>query len=215
MDTCWLGAGEACLPASCSTSRGESPPGETGPVSLSPVPSQPRPQPPQRPTLTGGRRHPRACYLHTVFTFEALATVVGHLVADEVGLPVEGLGTLVTLVFPLLRVDDHVLFQAAQRGQGSLQRPPARPLPSSGWPSNPRGMAAPPALPAQRSERVVAHVCPPPSGRVTGWRGRDGPYPKAPPAGPQPTPPGLSSGQSTLKLTLGLRKRGPELSTLP
>lgn len=61
-----------------------------------------------------------AWYLDTVFTFEALATVVRHLVADEVGLPVEGLGTLVTFVLTLLRVDNHVLLQAVYRGWGSL-----------------------------------------------------------------------------------------------
>lgn len=54
-----------------------------------------------------------ACYLHAVLTFEALAAVMGHLVADEVGLPVEGLGTLVTLVLPFLCVHNHVLLQAA------------------------------------------------------------------------------------------------------
>lgn len=61
-----------------------------------------------------------AWYLDTVFTFEALATVVRHLVADEVGLPVEGLGTLVTFVLTLFRVDDHVLLQAVYRGWESL-----------------------------------------------------------------------------------------------
>lgn len=67
----------------------------------------------------------RARYLHAVFTFEALAAVVGHLVANEVGLPVEGLGALVTLVLSLLRVDDHVLLQAAQGAQGSRPGPSA------------------------------------------------------------------------------------------
>lgn len=61
-----------------------------------------------------------AWYLDTVFTFEALATVVRHLVTDEVGLPVEGLGTLVTFVLTLFRVDDHVLLQAVYRGWESL-----------------------------------------------------------------------------------------------
>lgn len=61
-----------------------------------------------------------AWYLDTVFTFKALATVVRHLVADEVGLPVEGLGTLVTFVLTLFCVDDHVLFQAVYRGWESL-----------------------------------------------------------------------------------------------
>lgn len=58
----------------------------------------------------------RVWYLDTVFTFEALATVVRHLVAYEIGLPVEGLGTLVALVLTLLCVDNHVLLQAAYRG---------------------------------------------------------------------------------------------------
>lgn len=65
--------------------------------------------------LRGGCR-----YLDAVFTFETLATVVRHLVADEVGLPVEGLGTLVAFVLTLLRVDNHVLLQAVYRGWGSL-----------------------------------------------------------------------------------------------
>jgi hypothetical protein len=42
---------------------------------------------------------------------------------DEVGLPVEGLGALVTLVLSLLRVDDHVLLQAVHRGRGLLLGP--------------------------------------------------------------------------------------------
>lgn len=62
-------------------------------------------------------------YLDAVFTFEALATVVRHLVADEVGLPVEGLGTLVTFVLTLFRVNNHVLLQAVYRGWESLQGP--------------------------------------------------------------------------------------------
>lgn len=62
----------------------------------------------------------RCPYLDTVFTFETLATVVRHLVADEVGLPVEGLGTLVAFVLTLLRVDNHVLLQAVYREWGSL-----------------------------------------------------------------------------------------------
>lgn len=53
-------------------------------------------------------------YLITVFTLKALAAVVGHLVANEVGLPVEGLGTLVTLVLSLLCVYDHVLAQTGR-----------------------------------------------------------------------------------------------------
>lgn len=61
-----------------------------------------------------------AWYLDTVFTFEAFATVVRHLVTDEVGLPVEGLGTLVTFVLTLFRVDNHVLLQAVYRGWESL-----------------------------------------------------------------------------------------------
>lgn len=61
-----------------------------------------------------------AWYLYTIFTFEALATVVRHLVADEVGFPVEGLGTLVTFVLALFCVDDHVLLQAVYRGWESL-----------------------------------------------------------------------------------------------
>lgn len=60
----------------------------------------------------------RCPYLDAVFTFETLATVVRHLVADEVGLPVEGLGTLVAFVLTLLRVDNHVLLQAVYRGWG-------------------------------------------------------------------------------------------------
>lgn len=59
-------------------------------------------------------------YLDAVFTFEALATVVRHLVADEVGLPVEGLGTLITFVLTLFCVDNHVLLQAVYRGWESL-----------------------------------------------------------------------------------------------
>ena len=59
---------------------------------------------------------PGVLYLIAVFTLEPLSAVVGHLVTDEVGLPVEGLGTLVTLVLPLLCVHNHVL---AQTGQGT------------------------------------------------------------------------------------------------
>lgn len=69
----------------------------------------------QPPAVVGFRCGCPACYLHAVFTFEAFAAVVGHLVADEVGLPVEGLGALVAFVLTLLRVDDHVLLQAVQR----------------------------------------------------------------------------------------------------
>lgn len=79
-------------------------------------------------------------YLHTVFTFEALATVVGHLVSDEVGLPVEGLGALITLVLSLLRVHNHVLLQA-MHGQGTgVMEGPACPLPTvPPGPPNPAG----------------------------------------------------------------------------
>ena len=52
-------------------------------------------------------------YLITVFTLKALAAVMRHLVADQVGLPVEGLGALVTLVLSLLCVNYHVLAQTA------------------------------------------------------------------------------------------------------
>lgn len=50
-------------------------------------------------------------YLITIFTLKALATVMRHLVTDEVGLPVEGFGALVTLVLPLLCMYYHVLSQ--------------------------------------------------------------------------------------------------------
>lgn len=98
-------------------------------------PSQANPRPkglpasyrlcPLRLRVRGVRPRPsrrcRAGYLHAVLTFEALAAVMGHLVADEVGLPVEGLGALVTLVLPFLCVHNHVLLQAARgRGQESL-----------------------------------------------------------------------------------------------
>lgn len=42
-----------------------------------------------------------------------LAAVVRHLVSDQVGFPVESLGTLVALVFPLLGVGQDVRLQAA------------------------------------------------------------------------------------------------------
>lgn len=52
-------------------------------------------------------------YLVAVLALEALAAVVGHLVPDEVGLPVKGFRTLIAFVFPFLCVDDHMLAQAA------------------------------------------------------------------------------------------------------
>lgn len=87
--------------------------------------------PPHAWSLGVGESPPRqrqvhtAQYLHAVFTFEALAAVVGHLVPDEVGLPVEGFGALVTLVLSLLGVDDHVLLQAVPEQEGH-RRPAAR-----------------------------------------------------------------------------------------
>ena len=101
------------------------------------------------------------CYLHTVFTFEALATVVGHLVSDEVGLPVEGLGALITLVLSLLRVHNHVLLQAVH-GQGDR---------SHGGPACPPAYCAPwtpPTLLGAKSESRQP-VCPPPAPRQGDW----------------------------------------------
>lgn len=46
-----------------------------------------------------------------------LAAVVRHLVSDQVGFPVEGLGTLVALVFPLLGVGQGVRLQTAAHAQ--------------------------------------------------------------------------------------------------
>lgn len=46
-----------------------------------------------------------------------LAAVVRHLVSDQVGFPVEGLGTLVALVFPLLGVGQGVRLQTAADAQ--------------------------------------------------------------------------------------------------
>lgn len=59
-------------------------------------------------------------YLNTVFTFKPFPTVVRHLVTNQVGFPVESLGTLVTLVLPLLGVDHHVLLQAGKETQADL-----------------------------------------------------------------------------------------------
>lgn len=100
------------------------------------------------------------CYLHTVFTFEALATVVGHLVSDEVGLPVEGLGALITLVLSLLRVHNHVLLQAVHgQGTGVMGGLPA-----------PRLLCSldPPTLLGAKSESRQP-VCPPPAPRQGDW----------------------------------------------
>lgn len=44
-----------------------------------------------------------------------LATVVRHLMSDQVRFPVEGLGTLVTLIFSLLTVGQAVGLQAAEK----------------------------------------------------------------------------------------------------
>ena len=63
-------------------------------------------------------------YLITVFTLKALAAVVGHLVANEVGLPVEGLGALVTLVLSLLCVYDHVLAQTGREEREERHQSP-------------------------------------------------------------------------------------------
>lgn len=112
---CSWGPGRA--PGPC---RPPLPRGESGPASCGPARPAAWPGPLGDLLLEG-----RARYLHAVFTFEALAAVVGHLVANEVGLPVEGLGALVTLVLSLLRVDDHVLLQAAQGAQGSRPGPSA------------------------------------------------------------------------------------------
>lgn len=165
--------------------------------------------------LRGSDGRAWARYLHTVFTFEALAAVVGHLVADEVGLPVEGLGTLVTLVLPLLCVDDHVLLQAVQRGQGSLQGPSAHPLPRGGGLSTQHGLfsAAHWGRPTPWSEsRVSPGMCPTcPLGKSRGWRAEGllslslGPLSQTNPQG-VPSPHFLSLFWTvlTLKPTLGL-----------
>lgn len=42
---------------------------------------------------------------------------------DQVGFPVESLGTLVTLVLPLLGVDHHVLLQAGKERQADSDHP--------------------------------------------------------------------------------------------
>lgn len=42
-----------------------------------------------------------------------LATVVRHLMSDQVRFPVEGLGTLVTLIFPFFGVGQSVGLQTA------------------------------------------------------------------------------------------------------
>lgn len=133
------------------------------------------------PALAPGRlghRCPGPRYLHTVFTFEALAAVVGHLVADEVGLPVEGLGALVTLVLTLLRVDSHVLLQAEHSGRGS----PWGPLPAAqeGRASTQPGCSpleppAPRRLPAQRAEQsLLDRLSTSSLDGVAGWRDRHG-----------------------------------------
>lgn len=121
-------------------------------------------------TRQGSPGPPRAgSYLHAVFTFEALATVMGHLVADEVGLPVEGLGTLVALVLPLLRVDNHVLLQAAGRGWGHWHPLPALPL-------RPLGAAHGQTQPSLSQEEAGAHTeLSPPSKATPPARGRAGP----------------------------------------
>lgn len=54
-------------------------------------------------------------YLWAVFTFVVLATIVRHLMSDQVRFPVEGLGTLVTLIFSLLTVGQAVGLQAAEK----------------------------------------------------------------------------------------------------
>lgn len=54
-------------------------------------------------------------YLWAVFTFIVLATVMRHLMSDQVWFPVESLGTLITLVFPLLRVRLTVVLQTGAR----------------------------------------------------------------------------------------------------
>lgn len=52
-------------------------------------------------------------YLWAVFTFVVLATVMRHLMSDQVWFPVEGLGTLVTLVLPLFRMGQNVSLKTA------------------------------------------------------------------------------------------------------
>lgn len=61
-----------------------------------------------------------APHLNAVFTLKALPAVVRHLVADQVGFPVEGLGALVAFVLPLLGVDHHVLLQAWEERHGRV-----------------------------------------------------------------------------------------------
>ena len=146
---------------------------------------------------------------------------MGHLVADEVGLPVEGLGTLVTLVLSLLRVDNHVLLQAAHGRPGS---PGARRVGPHPRPSEP----LPP--PAPRAERgLAASLSASCLDRATGWTSRhglpmsdgggkpghgwsSGPHPRPPPgiqsqAGPQLTLLYFKTN-FPLMLTLGLTKNG-------
>lgn len=61
-------------------------------------------------------------YLWAVFTFVVLATVVWHLMSDQVWFPVEGLGTLVTLIFPLLRVWQNVGLHAKKKQRETKTR---------------------------------------------------------------------------------------------
>lgn len=54
-------------------------------------------------------------YLWAVFTFIVFAAVVWHLVANQVGLPVEGLRALIALVFPLVGVRQRVRVETERR----------------------------------------------------------------------------------------------------
>ena len=175
----------ACPATLAGALRGpRSGPGPSPAVLPGPLPLFPArlrgPSPASRQWGRGRARDHVTRYLHTVFTFEALATVVGHLVADEVGLPVEGLGTLVTLVLSLLCVDDHVLLQAAHSGRGSL-RVPQPPAAREGGASAQHGLfpAAPwspcHCLLLREQSEVWQPVCPsPPLDRARGWTGRHG-----------------------------------------
>lgn len=222
----------ACPATLAGTLRGpRSGPGPSPAVLPSPLPLFPKRlgSPSHHLHLDNGGGAGRLRYLHTVFTFEALATVVGHLVADEVGLPVEGLGTLVTLVLSLLCVDDHVLLQAAHSGRGSLWVPHL-PAAQEGRASAQHGLL--PAAPwspchcllLRGQSEVWQPVYLPPGQGKRGWTGRHGlptwngggsqcvdrarALTQDHPRGTQRQAGSQLKTTFTLTLTLGLRKTG-------
>lgn len=110
----WVPRGKAELHSHSDLSPCHHPPphGQASKAGWRVSPWAPSPGPRACPRQSCSRSPRPAPYLNTVFTFKPFPAVVRHLVPNQVGFPVESLGTLVALVLALLGVDHHVLLQA-------------------------------------------------------------------------------------------------------